>query len=320
MDFSLLLDPKGQSTRHQGRGRAVIFDTETHDKNDPRVVETAYGYIEAGRLCSLDVSSIVVERFNPGLPISFGAMATHHILPEDLEGMPPSEDFSLPHDVSYIIGHNVGFDLDAIGCPLGYRLIDTLALARVAWPDLDSHTQSGIFYWLHSTLGMDMSAARDFLRNAHSAGADIQICGFILRHVIQALQDRLVEQDKWVGRELNTLERLYIYSQAAKVPLKMTFGKHLGDAPWETPISYQSWYAKCEAPAPDPMILMSMLKGGHDPYDQAQFALAVRNFGPQSARVDSDQAQQPEVTAGLPLVGAAPALHTRPRFGFDSRR
>ena len=124
---------------------AIIFDTEATGIKDPVLIEAAW--IEVDSLETLVLSNPFEQRYNPGKPITLGALATHHIMDEELTDCPPASSFSLPKDVGYIIGHNVDFDWEVIGKPEVKRIC-TLALARKIWPDLDSHTQSALLYHL----------------------------------------------------------------------------------------------------------------------------------------------------------------------------
>jgi exodeoxyribonuclease X len=81
-----------------------------------------------------------VQRYNPGKPITLGALVTHHIMDEELVDCPLVASFTPPGHVDYIIGHNVDFDWEVIGKPEVKRIC-TLALARKLWPELDSHNQ-----------------------------------------------------------------------------------------------------------------------------------------------------------------------------------
>jgi exodeoxyribonuclease X len=148
-------------------------------------------------------------------------LATHHILDEELIDCPPASSFQLPHELEYLIGHNIDFDWQAIGQPEVKRIC-TLALARKAWPELDSHTQSALLYFL------ERSTARDKLRNAHSADADVQICATILQHLCKVLN-------------ITSIEALWTASESARLPSHMPFGKHKGLALAEVPGDYVRW-------------------------------------------------------------------------------
>lgn len=199
---------------------AIVFDTETTGINDPVIVEAAYIPLDSPRDI---IGGVPYQRhFNPGKPIDLGAMATHHIMDEDLADCPPASSFALPDGVQYLIGHNIDFDWRVIGEP-NVKRICTLALARKAWPQLDSHTQSALLYFL------DRANARDTLRTAHSAATDIRICLTILNRALYALGCPDDRESAWE------------MSEAARVPLVMTFGKHKGMAIAEVPRDYRAW-------------------------------------------------------------------------------
>ena len=149
-----------------------------------------------------------MQRYNPGKPITLGVLATHHIIDEELVECPPAASFTLPGHMDYIIWHNVDFDWEVIGKPEVKRIC-ALALARKLWPDLDSHNQSALLYYL------ERATAREQVRNAHSAIIDVVICAVILDHICQQL-------------DVKTIEDLYTESEKARAPKTMPFGKHKG--------------------------------------------------------------------------------------------
>lgn len=199
--------------------KALIFDTETTGTIDPVVVEAAW--VELKSIQPFSLGESFCQRYNPGKPISLGALATHHILDEELVDCPAASSFSLPAGASYLIGHNIDFDWKVIGQP-EVMTICTLALSRKIWPELDSHTQSALLY------SLDRANAREQLRNAHSASADILICASILRH----LNSHLKAKD---------FEQLWEHSERARVPTHMPFGKHKGVPVHEIPRDYARW-------------------------------------------------------------------------------
>lgn len=198
---------------------AIIFDTEATDINQPVIIEAAW--VELVTVSPFQTGESFHQRYNPGKPISLGALATHHILDEELVNCPPASSFKLPSGLEYLIGHNIDFDWQAIGKPEVKRIC-TLALARKAWPELDSHSQSALLYFLERT------TAKERLRNAHSAEADIHICATILQHICNALT-------------ITTTEALWKASEAARLPSHMSFGKHKGLPLAEVPGDYVRW-------------------------------------------------------------------------------
>jgi exodeoxyribonuclease X len=199
--------------------QSIIFDTETTGKNEAKMIEAAW--IQLDSINPFVTSSSFNQRYNPGKSIELGALATHHILDEELIDCPSPESFELPEGLEYLIGHNVDYDWNIIGQP-NIKRICTLALSRKAWPTLDSHTQSALFYFL------SRSNAKETLKNAHSALADVNICAVILENVCKALN-------------ISTMDDLYTASEIARIPSHMTFGKHKGIPISEIPRDYKNW-------------------------------------------------------------------------------
>ena len=199
--------------------KSIIFDTEATGIKEPVLIEAAW--LELASIEPFTVTNPFVQRYNPGKQISLGALATHHIMDEELVDCPSASSFKLPDDVSYIIGHNVDFDWEVIGKP-EIKRICTLALARKLWPNLDSHTQSALLYYL------ERNSAREQLRNTHSAIVDVGICAVILDHICQQLN-------------VKTVEDLYTESEKARFPTTMPFGKHKGMLLSDIPSDYKQW-------------------------------------------------------------------------------
>ena len=199
--------------------QAIIFDIEATDKNDAVIIEAAS--LDVTSLKPFEVGNPWVQRYNPGKPISLGALATHHIMDEELVNCPASSSFRLPTGAKYLIGHNIDFDWVAIGSPEVKRIC-TLALARSLWPELDSHTQSALLYYF------ERATAREQLRNAHSALADVWICSKIVAQIIEKLQPV-------------SLDALWEMSEKARIPTTMPYGKHKGELISQMPTDYKQW-------------------------------------------------------------------------------
>ncbi|MFY2855022.1 3'-5' exonuclease [Achromobacter xylosoxidans] len=215
---------------------ALVFDTETTGVIEPVIVEAAWLALgDDPRAITTDAA--FCQRYNPGKPIALGALATHHIMDEDLADCPPAADFALPEGVQYLIGHNIDFDWNVIGKP-NVKRICTLALARRAWPDLDSHTQSALLYHL------DRANARETLRGAHSAAVDIRICL------------RILEQTLFMFGRPATWEDAWVISEHARIPRVMTFGKHKGTPIADIPGDYKAWLLR--QPEVDPYLAQAL--------------------------------------------------------------
>lgn len=208
--------------------QAIILDTETHTLNG-QPIEIAYAPIEIinGKL-SLDKSQVFDQLYTVDEPISFAAMAVHHILESDLVGQPHYTTFRLPDDTQYIIGHNIDYDIRAIEkCGVNVsniKAICTLALARLVWPDAEAHNISALIYMISK----GSEKAREMIKKAHRADMDIILTANILMHVVHHLK-------------INSMEQLFIASEDARIPRVINFGKHRGTAIAELPADYIQW-------------------------------------------------------------------------------
>ncbi len=218
---------------------ALIIDTETTDTEAPQVIELAY----MGPLMTPLGEAVTASfRFKPSKPISLGAMATHHIIEADLAGCDvwPGK-WELPRDfssVQYLVGHNVDFDWKAIGQP-NLKRICTLALARSIWPKLDSHSLSAMIYHLYP-----QAMARELLRNAHSAEADVGLA----HRLLAAVYDAVGRPDTW--------EKFWQISERARVPTIMPMGKHKGIPIAHVPRDYKQWLLR--QPDVDPYLAKAL--------------------------------------------------------------
>ncbi|MFL5900967.1 MAG: exonuclease domain-containing protein [Solirubrobacterales bacterium] len=213
---------------------AVIFDTETTGSAQPKLIEAA-GIIFDHGTEALDLRPTVHfhERFNPGEPSTFGALATHHILDEEAKQFPLAETFDLPgwfvrpEDFEYLIGHNVDYDWEVIGKPEVKRIC-TLALFRRFWPQLDSHSLGAVAYFV-----LGQVEARQMLKGkAHGAVADCEVTRHILARCIKAVK---------ASGFPATWEGLWQCSEWARVPTHFPFGKHKGEAMEALPKDYVQW-------------------------------------------------------------------------------
>jgi len=160
-------------------------------------------------------------------------MAVHHILESDLVGQPFYNEFQLPTQTTYIIGHNVDYDIAAIArCGVDVsqlKPICTLALARHVWENAEAHNISALIYLISK--GSDK--AREMLKGAHRADADIILTANILMHIIHQLN-------------IQDIEQLYVASEQARIPKSITFGKHKGTAIQDLPADYIQWLMRQE--------------------------------------------------------------------------
>ena len=213
--------------------QAIILDTETHTLNG-QPIEIAYAPIQIhdGKL-TLDKSQIFDQLYRVDEPISYAAMAVHHILESELVDQPHYTSFSLPQDTTYIIGHNIDYDIRALEkCGVDtskIKAICTLALARLVWPDAEAHNISALIH--RFTKGS--SKVLDMIKKAHRADMDIILTANILMHEIHHLK-------------IQTIEELYTASEDARIPRTINFGKHRGTAIADLPADYMQWLLRQE--------------------------------------------------------------------------
>ena len=75
--------------------------------------------------------------------------------------------------------------------------------------------------------------ARELLKGAHRADADIMLTANILMHIIYHLN-------------IQTIEQLYLASEDARIPRTLNFGKYKGYAISELPDDYVRWLLRQE--------------------------------------------------------------------------
>lgn len=208
-----------------------ILDTETTGKIEPIIpIEIAYRKLNlqiqaTGKIAFLpeEVGQMFHGYFKPNKPIEFGAMATHHILEEDLKDAPPYESFTLPEDMEYMLGHNIDYDWKALGCP-DIKRIDTCSMARHL-VQTDTYSQSALMYYFFRP-----AFAKQQLQEAHSAKADILNLYWILVELLQL-----------IPKPITSIEELWQYSEECRIPLTCEIGDHRGK-PWsEVPSGFRKW-------------------------------------------------------------------------------
>lgn len=210
--------------------QALILDTETHDLNGYPIEIAHVPCLLPDGILWVNFEKIFSEYYSCPAPISFAAMAVHHILEEDIADKPAHTTFRLPEGVEYLIGHNIDYDIQAVskcGQLVNVKGICTLALARMVWPDAPAHNLSALYYMLSD----DKASARTELRNAHSAAADIIFTGVILKHIL-----------KKTG--VKDIQSLFLLSEQARIPTKINFGKHKGTLIADIPADYKDWLLK----------------------------------------------------------------------------
>lgn len=208
-----------------------VVDTETTGIDDPaEMVEIGWTDVRLfpdGWQIERGPESVLV---NPGMPISFPAMAVHHITEDECRfGADPDEVRSqVSAGANILCAHNWAFDSRFLRTQLPY--ICTLKAARVIWPDLQGHSNGSIRYELGLCIGDERT------QPSHRAGPDTWVTAHIL---LKLLETHAVEQLLDISRNPVRL-------------LKMPFGKHYGVPFSQIDGSYLDWLVTKSDMANDP--------------------------------------------------------------------
>lgn len=208
-----------------------VVDTETTGIDDPcEMVEVGWTDVRlfpTGWEIERGPQSVLV---NPGMAISFPAMAVHHITDEQAaSGISPSQAKQhVRAGADILCAHNSAFDSRFIGTDRPW--ICTFKAARTAWPDMQSHGNSSIRYERGLCLGDDRS------QPSHRAGPDTWVTAHILLDLLKIYQpETLIEM---TGRPVTLI--------------KVGFGEHFGKRWSDVPDKYLDWILNKSSMPSDP--------------------------------------------------------------------
>lgn len=218
---------------------ALILDTETDQGKDPRPIQVATIDMLTGKEW--------VKYFNSGRAISPFTTAIHGITDADVAGL---EAFELSRFVvpEYIIAHNARFDWRVIGSP-EVKLICTVQLARLAFPEWDSYKQGRCIEQLFASQGIaGQKKAFALTAKAHDALGDVRMCQIIYQACCERLGVAVTDFAKMHElSEKGTKSNFTKRKRSQKSPTSafaldiMPFGKHKGLPIKEVPKSYAKW-------------------------------------------------------------------------------
>lgn len=243
--------------------KILILDTETTGF-DGQAIEIAYTEILYPTLMPIKTVDLF---FKPTIPINFGAMATHHILESELEDKPIvgeklyQEQINYIDSFDYVVGHNCDFDCRVLNITKPKR-IDTLALSRYLLPDIDSHSQSALMYYFFE----DKAWVREKIRNAHNAACDVGNCLLVLSKLLNLIEDKHAYPEEEYT-PVADIEGLYKFSEFARIPTKMHFGKHKDKTYLEvakTDPGYFDWWRNKSDTKPDEYQMKAIIKAMED--------------------------------------------------------
>lgn len=238
----------------------VILDTETSGFGPGSVV------IEAARMeisetpmqfIKMKPEDSVMDSKLYGLGdavMSLGAMNTHKITPDMIEGLPVFKGYTFYGE--FVVGHNVDFDVEATGYTVSKRIC-TLALSRLLWPELDSHAQGAVLLHIGAITKRGYSWAMDLIKNAHRAGDDVLNCARILKMIIYIMSRR-----EGLKQYTESWEALSELSLRCQIPEVMPFGKHKGMPIADVPQSWIDWLYSQEGPKQSIYLTSAFRKAG----------------------------------------------------------
>lgn len=203
----------------------IVIDTETTgmDPEKDRIIEIA----------AVDKNRVFAHSLvNPeGVPISYGAMATHHITDAMVAEAPVLADalwncgLDEVGPVATPVMHNAAFDLAFL--PERFRAQPHICTYRCAlhlFPDAESHSNGALWY----ELGLNHPMPPEAGSMPHRALFDALMTSDLLAHMLT----------------IKPLEQLIRLTTAPVVLTTCRFGKHRGEAWADIPTDYMRWVLK----------------------------------------------------------------------------
>ncbi len=204
----------------------IILDTETTgtDEED-RVIQLGYMVLGAKEI------EVHNEFCSTDIPIKFGAMEVHGIIPDMLEGKPECVQtqaykrlLELNTPENYLIIHNAPFDIKMLekeGFETKMKVIDTLRVAKHVMPDEEAHRLQYFRYKMElykeeqkeaNALGIEVKA--------HDAIGDVLVLKLFLSQLKKIVQEKFPNE--------NPVEKMVDLTNTPILVTAFRFGKHKG--------------------------------------------------------------------------------------------
>ncbi len=207
----------------------IYFDTETTGlEKDARLVQLAYKISKTGKT--------VNEYFKPPIPISYGAMAVHHITEKMVEEKPTFQGSTAQSELISLladhipVAHNATFDIQILknDYVLIDKHIDTLRLARHLVTS-EQYTLQYLRYFLNlDTDGM-----------SHDAHGDVMVLEALFSHLFTLVQEKFA-----LTNDDEILAKMLELTQTPVLLKTFSFGKYFGKTFAEVSLSdrgYLEW-------------------------------------------------------------------------------
>ena len=204
----------------------IILDTETTGTGEEdRVIQL--GYIVLGEK-KVEVQN---EFFSTHVPISFGAMETHGITPDMLEGKGACKEsaafqrlLELNTNENYLIIHNAPFDITMLereGFKTQMRVIDTLRVAKHLLPDEEAHRLQYFRYKMGLYKEEQKEAdALGIVIKAHDAIGDVLVLKLLLSRLKELVSAKFPSE--------NPVEKMVQLTTTPILINSFNFGKYKG--------------------------------------------------------------------------------------------
>jgi len=193
--------------------KIIILDTETTDLGDnARLIQLAYKNMETG--------DVVDEFFKPPVPISYGALATHHTTEKMLADKPEFISSKCQKTLikllknGILVAHNALFDINILkneGVKTN-KYIDTL---RVSMHTLESEQYK--LQYLRYALKLDVEGL------AHNALGDIAVLESLFEYLKNTIKNKFS-----LGRDNEIIEKMLELTQSPIMLKVFAFGKYKG--------------------------------------------------------------------------------------------
>ena len=204
----------------------IILDTETTgtDEED-RVIQLGYMVLGAKEI------EVHNEFCSTDIPIKFGAMEVHGIIPDMLEGKPECVQtqaykrlLEINTPENYLIIHNAPFDIKMLekeGFETKMKVIDTLRVAKHVMPDEEAHRLQYFRYKME--LYKEEQKEADALGievKAHDAIGDVLVLKLFLSQLKKIVQEKFPNE--------NPVEKMVDLTNTPILVTAFKFGKHKG--------------------------------------------------------------------------------------------
>lgn len=214
------------------KNKIILFDTETTGKNlEDRILQLSFKL--------LGPNPVQTQLFNPGVPIHYEAMATHHITEETVRDLKPFKEsvvFAALHSLanreeSIFVAHNAPFDIQMLkseGIEIK-RFIDTLKVARRLFDDEPIYK----LQYLRYRLGLKIEA------RAHDAEGDVAVLEVLFNRLCEEYESKKEDDSEDdINKCIAWMEKI---SKEPALLKRMPFGKHKGLLFSDVPKDYLEW-------------------------------------------------------------------------------